>query len=236
MKQSIKVVLMIVISSLLLIVLFSPGLAGIRLFGGSALESLCGFGAILAVIAAVCLGTMPKKQEAPMEDKKQHTIQSLSGLSRTDVFTVNAKCLIEQIQRFEDKLYTVDEIILKKFNASELSYARFQQVMKSTAELFYAGIQSAINRMTAFDEDDYRRVTQGHAKLSQTLLDTKMKLYREHLDFISATVEKNEELLVRMDKLLLETSKMTSVAVENLDNMQAIRELDALTEQARQYK
>lgn len=236
MKQSIKAVLLVIISSLLLIGVFSPGLAGVRLTGGSLAESLAGFGAIFAVIAAVWFVTRPQKQEAPVEDKKQTYIQALSGLSRTDVFTVNAKCLIEQIQRFEDKLFTVDEIILKKFDASELSYARFQQVMKSTGDLFYAGIQSAVNRMTAFDEDDYRRVIQGQVKLSQALLDTKMKLYREHLDFIGATVEKNEELLLRMDRLLLETSKMTGVQVENLDNMQAIRELDALTEQAKQYK
>ncbi len=235
-KQFIRLLILTILSSLLLIWLFSPGFVGLKIVGGSIFESLLGLAAIAVVVFAIWFILQPQKHIITQQESIHNYIQSLSALSRNDVFMVNAKCLIEQVKRFDDKLDTVDQIILKKFDASEISYARFHQVLKATREVFYSGVQSVINRMIAFDEDDYRRITQGQAKISPALLETKMKLYREHLEFINITVEKNEEILVRLDRLLLESSKMSSLEVENLENMQAIKELDTLTDQAKQYK
>lgn len=235
-RQFLKWFGMVLTSSVVLVVLFSPGFLGYQLIGGSILQSFVGFCVILALGTAFFFGMRTRKHEVTPQEAVQGEIQNLMALSRIDVFTVNAKCLIEQIKRFDDKMETIDRIILAKFNPNEISYARFRQVMGSTQTLFRDSIRSVINRMQAFDEEDYRRIVAGQVKMSPTLVETKAKLYREHLDFINTVVEKNEEVLLRLDRLLLESSKMSSLEVENLDSMQAIRELDSLTEQARLYK
>ena len=61
-------------------------------------------------------------------------------------------------------------------------------------------------------------------------------MYEEYITFVKDSVEDNEEILLKLDKVLLELSKFNSLDDGELENMNAIKDVDELISKINLYK
>ena len=61
-------------------------------------------------------------------------------------------------------------------------------------------------------------------------------MYEEYITFVKDSVEDNEEILLKLDKVLLELSKFNSLDDGELENMNAMNEVDELISKINLYK
>ena len=94
------------------------------------------------------------------------------------------------------------------------------------------------NVLNAFDEDDYDLVRKNHdaGSFSQQFMEDKFKVYYEYIAFVDAAAEDNEQILLKLDRLLLEISGLNSIESGQLEQMPGMVEIDNLIKQARYYK
>ncbi|MFB7142335.1 hypothetical protein ACFCYN_22205, partial [Gottfriedia sp. NPDC056225] len=63
-----------------------------------------------------------------------------------------------------------------------------------------------------------------------------INLYNEYFEFIQKAVEMNEEILVNIDKLILEISRLDEIGIDEIENMECMKEIDSLIQQTKHYR
>ena len=146
--------------------------------------------------------------------------------------------LIDQIERLQKKNKTIRDILLQIFSASEISYKKFDAVIAEVEKIFFMNIRSILNKLNAFDEEDYNFIRKKYeaGAISQQFMEEKFKVYDEYITFVKAATEDNEQILLKLDKLLLEISDLNSVESGQLEQMPGMIEIDNLIKQAKYYK
>jgi hypothetical protein len=99
-------------------------------------------------------------------------------------------------------------------------------------------IRSILNKLDAFDEGDYNFIRKKHdaGAFSQQFMEEKFKVYNEYITFVKAATEDNEQILLKLDKLLLEISDLNCIEDGQLEQMAGMIEIDNLIKQAKYYK
>ncbi len=225
-------------------VLFSPGILGLHLGGTSAFETAFGATAIFMSVVVFAFGnyklltTSEKMIQAAEINTLDDCISALKQNHSKKTFEYTIDGILEQIKRYQNKKETIRDILLQKFDSSEMSYSKFEGTISDVEKVFYLNIKSIVNKLNAFDEDDYNRIRKGdlQKKLSKEVVQSKLSIYNEYISFVSDAVEDNEEILLKLDKLLLEISKLNSLAEGEIENMSAMKEIDALISQTKFYK
>jgi hypothetical protein len=146
--------------------------------------------------------------------------------------------LLDQIERLQKKNKIIRDILLQIFSASEIAYKKFDAVIAEVEKIFFMNLRSILNKMNAFDEEDYNsiRTKQESGAFSQQFIAEKFKVYDEYINFVKAATEDNEQILLKLDKLLLEISGLNSVESGQLEQMAGMIEIDNLIKQAKYYK
>lgn len=241
----------------IIVVLFSKGLVGMELFGGSILETALSFTTIFVALMSFAVGNYSILTKRQVKLAKEYEVRSpeevIRALKRQNLkrtFANDISLIIKQSQRFSQKEDTIDDILLQKFNSEGMSYAKFKRAINDLENLFYMNIRSILNKLEVFDEADYNRTKRGYnryksfpegnsnkrGKFSNEFITSKMALYNEYITFVNEAVEDNEEMLLKLDKLLLEISKFTSLEEGELEKMSAMIELDDLISKTKLYK
>lgn len=165
-------------------------------------------------------------------------IQALNIHRRLKIFEKAVDLLLDQIERLQKKNKTIRDILLHIFSASEMSYKKFDTVIAEVEEIFFMNIHSILNKLDAFDEEDYNSVRKKYDEgaLPQQFMEEKSKILNEYINFVKAATEDNEQILLKLDKLLLEISGLNSVESGQLEQMAGMIEIDNLIKQAKYYK
>lgn len=128
-------------------------------------------------------------------------------------------------------------IINQRFDEGELSHKKFSSVAYEVEKLFYLNVKSILNRLSVFDESEYLSVmNQRQSKFSREILEEKTKVYNEYLSFMKSSLSTNEEILLKLDKLIIEISRLDSFEPGDIDNMPCMQEIDSLIKQTKLYK
>lgn len=225
------------------IIIFSPGLIGLEL-GASALAAASGSTIIFLSGAALIYGNykllsepenaIPVNQISTVEGY----IEALNDHRDLKTFEKSIVLLLDQIERLQKKNKTIRDILLQIFSASEIAYKKFDAVIAEVEKIFYMNIRSILNKLNAFDEDDYDfiRSRQEEGAFSEQFMEEKLKVYYEYIKFVNAATEDNEQILLKLDKLLLEISGLNSIESGELEQMAGMIEIDNLIKQAKYYK
>lgn len=226
------------------IILFSPGLIGIEIVGGSTFQTALGFTILFMSIVVFCYGNYklltqerPKIQTTKIENEFD-CISALKENSYKKVFSRDIEMILEQINRLNKKKVLVNDLLLEKFDKSEMSYSKFKFAIDKVEELFFINVKSVINKLSIFDEEDYDYVRKDYAssRISEDIIIQKMSIYNEYIAFVKDSVEDNEAILLKLDKLLLELSKFNSLEDGELENMSTMKEIDDLISKTKYYK
>ena len=242
-KKRIKILILNLGIAAANIITFSPVLLGLELAGSGALETALGSTIIFLSGAGLIYGNykllvlekvIPPNKNSTVEDY----IEALNMHRGLETFEVTVDLLLDQIERLQKKNKTIRNIILQIFSASEISYRKFDAVIAEVEKIFFMNIRSILNKMNAFDEDDYNFIRKKYeaGAFSQQFMEEKFKVYDEYIAFVKAATEDNEQILLKLDKLLLEISGLNSIESGQLEQMAGMVEIDNLIKQAKYYK
>lgn len=228
------------------IIVFSPGLMGIALFGPdvSALETAFGVSFIFLSGTGLIYGNYRLFSE-PEKAIPAHKIgavddyvEALNSHRELKAFEKPVGLLLDQIERLQRKNKTIRDILLQIFSASEISYQKFDATITEVERIFFINIRSILNKMDAFDGRDYDFITErlDVGDFSEQFMEEKIRVYNEYINFVKAATEDNEQILLKLDKLLLEISGLNSIESGQLEQMAGMIEIDNLIKQAKYYK
>lgn len=131
------------------IVLFSPGLLNIEIGGTSILKTALGVTIITMSIIIFIIGnySILMKEDNDINIYKVVTsddcIEALNENKYKKIFSSDIDILLEQIDRIENKVDTIEDILIQKFSISEMSYKKFNYVILDIKNLFYVNMISA---------------------------------------------------------------------------------------------
>ena len=225
------------------IIVFSPGLIGLEL-GASALAAASGSTIIFLSGAGLFYGNYKLLSEPEKSipisqiSTAEGYIEALNDQRELKTFEKSIELLLDQIERLQKKNKTIREILLQIFSASEIAYKKFDAVIAEVEKIFFMNIRSVLNKLNAFDEDDYNfvRSRQEAGAFSEQFMEEKLEVYYEYIKFVNAATEDNEQILLKLDKLLLEISGLNSIESGELEQMAGMIEIDNLIKQAKYYK
>ncbi len=226
------------------IITFSPGLIGLVLGGASAFETALGSTIIFLSGTGLIYGnykllTGPEKvTQTNKISTVDDYIEALNNHRGLKTFEKTVDLLLDQIERLQKKNKTIRDILLQIFSASEISYKKFDAVIVEVEKIFFMNIRSILNKLNAFDEDDYQFIRKKYeaGDFSQQFMEEKFKVYDKYIAFVKAATEDNEQILLKLDKLLLEISGLNSIESGQLEQMDGMIEIDNLIKQAKYYK
>ncbi len=228
--------------ALLDIALLSP--AFIDIAHKDALSKAIGFTAVIMSLFVFFYGNYK------LLNQKTRTVQ-LSDISNWEdcilalkqaygkkTFDNDITVILGQIERLHKKNEKIKSVLLQKFNVMDTAYERFNKPLSDVEYVFMENIKSIINKISAFDEEDYRSVTEGKMgkSLSREILTSKLGIYNEFIAFVKDSMEDNEEILIKLDALLLEISRFNSMEAGEIDNMTEIKEMNDLIRKSKYYR
>ena len=225
------------------IAVFSSGLLAVDLFG-SALEKAFGSAFLVLSGSGLVYGNYKLLSEPekaiPIGAKstKEDYVEALNEHRGLETFERNIDLLLDQIERLQKKNKTIRDILLQIFNASEISYQKFDAVIAEVENIFFKNIRSIINKLNAFDEEDYNFIKKqrNSGAFSEEIMQEKFNVYNEYIRFVKEATEDNEQILLKLDKLLLEISGLNCIESGELEQMAGMIEIDNLIKQAKYYK
>lgn len=224
------------------IVLFSNAFVGLTLFSGTALSISAAWTAVIMSGVAIFKGNSQILAKKELRALTQN-IQSLhdcvpvfkEAIHNGDVFDENILKNIDQIKRFRRKCDTIKEILLQKFSADELSFQKFGGVLKDIENVIYMNMRSILNKISAFDMAEYETM-QSKGFNYDELTQEKWDIYNEYIHFVNNATKTNEEIILKLDKMLLEISRYNSLEGGDLQKLPAMIEMDELIKNANLYK
>ena len=223
------------------IALFSNALLGLSLLAGSALSISLAWTAVLGSGFAFIKGN-----SLILEQKETRLLlQSIRSLNdcitvfqeaihKGDVFDENILKNIEQIKRFKRKHDTINDILLQKFSADEMSFQKFSSVLRDVEDVIYTNMRSILNKISAFDIEEYESMQKRGFQPTE-FSGEKMAIYNEYIDFVNNATGINEDILLKLDKMLLEISRYNSLEDGDVQKLPAIIEMDELIKNANLY-
>ena len=226
------------------IALFSKAFLGLSLLAGTALSISIAWTVVLGSAFAFIKGNslILEQKETRMLLHGIHTLNDCipvfqEALHKGDVFDENILKNIEQIKRFKRKHDTIDDMLLQKFTADEISFQKFSSVLHDVENVIYANMRSILNKISAFDIEEYETMKRREARgEKQIISQEKMDIYSEYIVFVNNAAQANEDILLKLDRMLLEISRYNSLEDGDVQKLPAIIEMDELIKNANLYK
>jgi len=243
--------------SILNILIFSQSFLGIEIIGGSPVSAA--FGVTVIVISVILFFYInyqilkPKvvTEQEPVKDKGIQTLddchKAVNDYIKNNVKTFhdNLQSVLSQINRMKKKKTTIQNTLAERFDVNELSYQKFFSAVVNIEEIMILNIKSLLNRIHAFDEEEYEKLMREQynykkraqpGSRSERIVKSRLEIYNDYKNFVQEAVENNEEMLIRLDQLLLEITKLNSLSSEEIDRLDAMKEIDDLIRNTKWYR
>ncbi|NLL05011.1 MAG: hypothetical protein GX270_04325 [Clostridiaceae bacterium] len=243
-KKILKIAALNIGIALANIILFSPGLMNIRLNSSDALSVAIGGSAIFLSLSFFFYGNYKllshKVLTIKISDIKTHEdcLIALNQSYGKKTFDNSITTMKEQIKRLNKRKDKIFSILSQKFNVIDEVYERFNATIFDVEYVFISNTKSILHKISAFDEEDYESIRHDHAqkKFSTEVITSKMNIYNEYISFVKEAIEDNEEIILKLDALLLEISKFNTLEAGEIDNMREIKEMDELIRKSKYYR
>lgn len=226
------------------VIVLSPGLLGIEI-GGSPLETASAVTLLIISLLVVLYGSYTLLFRPPAAKPVSVQLETredfITGLSRhrnVKVLKDDISLALDQMERIEKKKTTLLQVLGRRFDPAELSFRKFHSVILEVEKLFYLNIRGLLNKLSVFDAAEFAKFSAGNAssRFSSALIQKKTALYNEYLSYVKGCLGANEEILLKLDQLLLEITELGSADYSNVEDMPCMQELTALIGQTKLYQ
>ena len=157
------------------------------------------------------------------------------AIDNGDTFDNDILKNLSQIKRFKRKMNTIKEILQQKFSVEEITYQKLDNTLNELEEILYMNMKSILNRISAFDIEEYENL-QKRDFPSNEVSEEKMDIYRDYILFVRNATKTNEDILLKLDKIILELSKNNALEGTQIQELPAITEIDQLIKNVKLYK
>lgn len=231
-------------TAVLNIVVLSPGLIGVEIGGPNTVETAAGVTALVMSIVILFYGSYAllfKPYAAPpAQSIRSHEdyITALRAYRNVKVLKKDIDHALDQLERLEKKKSALKNALIQKFDPAELSYRRFISVIDEVEKLFYLHIRGLLAKLSVFDASDFA-VFAGRQDARQhpnRIIQQKGALYQEYLAYVAGYLGANEEIMLKLDRLLLELTRLGSADYRDIEEMPGMKEIDELIKQTPFYK
>ena len=225
------------------VVLFSAGFVGIRMNGADALSVAIGGTAIFVSLAAFFYGNyklLLQKEKAIQTRDISNLDDCVLALKQSygkRTFDSSITTILDQIDRLHKKKERIKEFLLQKFRVIDTGFEKFNGTISDVEYVVYTNIKGVINKINAFDEEEYEKISNGSGpvRLSPKYVVSQQNIYNEYITFVKNALDANEEILLKLDALLLEISSFDSLEASEIENMKEIKEMDQLIQKSKYY-
>lgn len=229
------------------IIVFSPSLLGLSVTSSSTfVKSLALTIQIVSAIVVFYVSYLylfKNKEQGKIlirepEDSDADFATQLAHYRNHRIYPMEVNLAIDQVGRMQEKKGALLELLQQRFEQNELSYNRFLSVIKSVEELFNMNVQGLINKLRGSEISKLDQINSRTAQqmFSNKVLLQKQQLHKEYTTYVQGYISSNEEILTKLDRLILETSLLNSNDYRELDEMPCMKEINALIEQTKYYK
>ncbi|WP_336886800.1 hypothetical protein [Paenibacillus xylanexedens] len=221
---------------------FSPGLIGLNFEEGAfttALSVTLLFGSAMALLYGSYTLLFRQPVVLPVKHIETHEdyVEALSFYRRIKVLEEDITLGLSQLSRMKKKKETLLNVLHQRFDPGELSYKKFASVTMEVEKLLYLNIRSVLNRLNVFDEADYANMMKSKSEsIPQKLFQEKTKVYNDYLSYVKNALHTNEEILLKLDQLLLEISRLDSFEAGDIEQMPCMQEIDQLIKHTKLYR
>ncbi|MEK3714836.1 hypothetical protein [Paenibacillus sp. FSL R7-0333] len=226
------------------VIVLSPGLLGVEI-GGSPLETASAVTLLIISLLVVLYGSYtllfrpPAATPASLQlETREDYIAGLSRHRNVKVLKDDISLALDQIERIEKKKSALLQVLGRRFDPAELSFRKFHSVIMEVEKLFYLNIRGLLGKLSVFDASEFAKFSAGNAstRFSSALIQKKTALYNEYLSYVKGCLGANEEILLKLDQLLLEITELGSADYSNVEEMPCMQELTALIGQTKLYQ
>lgn len=244
-SKPLKLLLLMVVIVIVNIVLLSPGLLGFRIGGDNAFQTASVTTVWVISILALFYGSYsllfksPAVRSIQTIQTREDYIEALHHYRNVKVLKKDIAQGLDQIERIEVKRGALLNVLAQRFDQTELSYKKFVAVIDEVEKLFYLNIRGILNKLGVFAASDFARIAdQSHdsSTSSSKVAQKKAALYQEYLSYVRGYLEANEEIMLKLDQLMLEISLLDSTDYREVEEMPCMKEIDMLIKQTKLYK
>ena len=242
-----KKIIQLIITNLIIIianiVVFSNAFLGFSLLAGTTFSMSVGWFTIVASFASFSYFNkkilMPKSTYTLMAQNvnslEDCVVVFEEAMQNGDVFDDNIIKNLSQLKRFKKKVKTIRQILLQKFSPQELTYKKFENVLNNVENIIYLNMRGILNKIAAFDVEEYEAL-QKRGFPKNEVSEEKIQIYNEYIDSVKNATETNEDILLKLDKMLFEVSKYNSLENGEIKALPALEEMDELIQNANLYR
>ncbi|WP_245237264.1 hypothetical protein [Paenibacillus ihuae] len=212
--------------------------------GESALETASGVTLLFISLLVVLYGsyTLLFKASAPTSARPLTSPDDYAGqlqqYKNVKVLKNDVLLALDQLERMEKKKSTLTRVLSTRFDPQELSYKKFSSVITEVEKLLLLNVRGIVNKLSLFDTTDFSLLanTNKPPQFSEKLVQKKTALYNDFFTSLKGYLGANEEILLKLDQLLLEISELDSTNYKEVEEMPCMQELSALIRQTKLYQ
>ena len=229
--------------AVLAVILYSPGLIGLRLSDYSIFRAGMSIIAALVLIAVFFLANITLLKDP---DQKPVTLEEVPDLEKAKnilkdhysgrYFGNMAKTASEQLDRIFKCRQRLSGILEQKFARGSMSWDKFDSVAAAAETSAIKNVVAMANRMRLFDEKEYARLQHYREDdIPDDIQEEQLRLYQKNFDNVRSTIALNEKILLKLDALAMEISSLTSGDDAGL-NHELIHEIEKLIDETKYYQ
>jgi signal transduction histidine kinase len=162
--------------------------------------------------------------------KPEYYSEQLKEYCEHKTFGEDINRAIDQITRLQRKIEKIQDLLEQKFDGSEITLERFLAGVTELMNAFLMNIKIFLNKLDTFDDFDIT----NQADFSDKIIKDKREVLDIYVASIKSAIERNEQILVMLDKLLLEISNMDCPDKSQWDIM--IEKFDIIIKQITKFR
>ncbi|MBY0011186.1 hypothetical protein [Paenibacillus typhae] len=226
------------------IAVLSPGLLAVEIGGTDAVETAAAvtllFISLLVVLyASYALLLKPQAvQTARPSALPDDYANELEKYKKVKALKSDAVLALDQLDRMDKKKNALTRLLAQRFDPGELSYRKFHTVISEVEKLLYLNIRGILGKLCLFEPSEFSLFAGSRtpAQFTDKLIERKTALYNDFFASIKAFLGANEEILLKLDQLLLEISELDGTSDLPVEEIPCMQELSALITQTKLYQ
>ncbi|MEK3885478.1 hypothetical protein [Paenibacillus sp. PL2-23] len=227
---------------LLDIMLLSPGFVGLSIGRGDPLEAATAVTALVMSFVVLIYGCrallFPSAMKPPdaRTYSREDFLKLFGSFRGLKAYRKEADAAMEQLRRLDKKKSALHEVLGRRFEPSELSHRKFTGAIEEVEGLFYLHLRSMLHKMSAVHAAEIASPDAASPHRSPQLIQAKTTLYQQYVVYVTGCLSANEGILLKLDQLLLEITKLNLADHLDVMEMPCMKEIDALINQTKRYK
>ncbi|MDR1576618.1 MAG: hypothetical protein LBT86_00075 [Deltaproteobacteria bacterium] len=167
----------------------------------------------------------------------QKYIQLFNDYIKNNVYTFKKDLInfIKLSDSFNKKRELIFSTLLSYFDQNELSYQKFTVILNGVENSFAVTLNNILLRLNSFDEAEYADIFRNKPTPSANLAN-RQRIFDEYVEFFKSSQEYLDAILIKMDLLQLEISKLSSLDYNDIENNELIKEINSMIHSMKFYK